>query len=98
MSVAGNVDYKEIITQLRSVDSRSKGRLLENAAVAIETLIAADVAPVAHGEWVGGYHTHKGQWIYTKPCCSLCSFEQDGVSNFCPNCGADMRGDKHEKL
>ena len=62
----------------------------------IEDAPAADVVPVVHGRWIGGYHTHKGRWVYTKPCCSLCSFEQDGVSNYCPNCGARMDGDSDE--
>lgn len=43
----------------------------------------------------------QGKWIdvCTLPCirkCSICNIEQDGVAtvydNFCPNCGADMRG------
>ena len=34
------MDYKELTARLRSVESRSKGGLLEQAAVAIETLVA----------------------------------------------------------
>lgn len=28
--------------------------------------------------------------------CSVCHFNGDYESNFCPNCGADMRGDEDE--
>jgi hypothetical protein len=53
----------------------------------------ADAAPVVRGEWVGVTHGRGGHE------CSKCrgyapSF-QNGVeylSNYCPNCGADMRG------
>lgn len=44
----------------------------------------------------------KGKWKYTCTLpiirkCSICGVEQNGevtiYDNFCPNCGADMRGD-----
>lgn len=41
----------------------------------------------------------KGEWkhevIGDKSCvlCSICYLHFDNESNFCPNCGADMRGD-----
>lgn len=48
----------------------------------------------------------KGKWIgepkdgieamFFKPKCSVCGFESAEVKNFCPVCGADMRGDKDE--
>ena len=47
----------------------------------------------------------KGHWIiYCDPSmleCSNCRkqffyYEAETKSNFCPNCGADMRGDKHD--
>jgi hypothetical protein len=53
-----------------------------------------DAVEVVHGRWMGGYKNRKGRWLYTKPCCSVCSFEQEGISNYCPNCGADMRGEE----
>lgn len=55
---------------------------------AIETLPAADVRPVVRGRWrwVG-----QDQW---NDCyeCSQCGKMNTDNSNFCPNCGADMRG------
>ena len=44
----------------------------------------------------------KGEWIFnpkdaielifTKPKCSECGFESSDGGNFCPNCGAKMKG------
>lgn len=43
---------------------------------------AADVAPVAHGQWVGvGYDK-----------CSVCGGFELGRTKYCPNCGARMDG------
>lgn len=38
----------------------------------------------------------KGKWIIEHDWvhCSSCGHEQNYPSNFCPKCGADMRGDK----
>lgn len=44
------------------------------------------------GEWIEGYHGH-----FETLDCSLCGYVRDNryaTSNFCPNCGADMRGEK----
>lgn len=56
----------------------------------VEDYPAADVRPVVHGEWIGkpiaGFCTVR---------CSVCDepfLENNGTWNFCPNCGADMRG------
>ena len=42
----------------------------------------------------------KGKWIYQfrdseneEYRCSVCGFPQEIKQNFCPNCGADMRGE-----
>ena len=45
----------------------------------------------------------KGEWIEKNShtnLCNICGFEEttwwSSDYNFCPNCGADMRGDEHE--
>ena len=43
----------------------------------------------------------KGKWIYThgdyfSVRCGVCGFANQCEDNFCPKCGADMRGDDHE--
>lgn len=54
----------------------------------------ADVAEVRHGEW-----KRKGQDIYCSVCGNESAYNPFGASKFsdyCPNCGADMRGGMNE--
>lgn len=61
----------------------------------------ADVHPVMHGKWNDDVIS-----FYRKCSKCGCCVEWDkkpflfgsGDYNFCPNCGADMRGDKNETL
>ena len=54
---------------------------------------AIDAAPVRRGEWVEEMEAIP--WceddcdVYER--CSVCGETSHGMSNFCPNCGADMR-------
>ena len=63
----------------------------------IKEVTAADVAPVRHGDWsrvIGGM-TRFGVPFVLGYGCSICGFQikiTDGKTNYCPNCGADMRG------
>ena len=51
----------------------------------IRGLPAADVRPVVRGVWV------KNGWSIR---CSICGYDMPfATRNFCPNCGADMRGE-----
>ena len=45
----------------------------------------------AHGEWID---EQRGRWIYAK--CNLCGKVQDVRSNYCPNCGAKMDGERKD--
>lgn len=47
-----------------------------------------------HGEWI--FNPKDAiELMFTKPKCSKCGFESADGGNFCPNCGADMRGDNN---
>lgn len=53
----------------------------------LEYVPAADVRPVVHGKWE---NTGSDTWK-----CSICGYSVmpwNAGTNFCPNCGADMRG------
>ena len=51
----------------------------------------ADVQAVRHGEWIRP--TIIGVLTTNLPHCSVCENVPCDEANFCPNCGADMRGD-----
>ena len=70
----------------------------------VRELPAADVEPVKHGRRIDIYeyckmndYTPSGLAIYYW--CSECMKEEKKTSDFCPNCGADMRNkeDKYER-
>ena len=56
----------------------------------IESIPAADVRPVVRGKWrkIG-----KNSCIFV---CSACDKTFPYKTNFCPNCGADMRAEEGE--
>lgn len=55
---------------------------------------AADVAPVVHGRWVTHYRS--GTTVaegYVSTCCDMWNNRK---SDYCPNCGAKMDGEKKD--
>ena len=48
------------------------------------------------GEWIYDTERVAGDgWTYSQYHCSECGFQElGGLANFCPNCGAYMKGDK----
>lgn len=41
------------------------------------------------GEWSVGYYNYEG--VYVRDC-SYCGYAHDGLSPYCPSCGAKMKG------
>ncbi len=76
-------------------------RVLTDMIDDVEDIPPANVKPVVRGEWIdGGWEGDKAFqidgrgncWHVSK--CSVCGFKKKGAkSNYCPNCGADMRKD-----
>lgn len=63
---------------------------------------AADVRPVVRGKWLPDYDYTEYDWDGSTPLpeprkfqdgwqCSLCGEYTPSETNYCPNCGADMR-------
>ena len=70
------------------------GDYVESVWCDIDHAPTADVVEVKHGTWIhDGYDfLHGNDWIH----CSVCGKKGINVpadlTNFCPNCGADMKG------
>ena len=71
---------------------------LRKAASRIETIPAADVAPVVHGRWVATYFP---DCVYAR--CDQCRVAQifyygKPLTTYCPNCGARMDGGEKDAV
>lgn len=66
-------------------------RLIDGFISAVKNCPAADVRPVARGRW----KIQGGGFVKCTSCMTL-MFNADTPHewNFCPNCGADMRGEQ----
>ena len=62
-------------------------RAIKRAAKIVANFPAADVRPVVRGEWQFHMFT-ANSWGYE---CRVCHTTWDTPTNYCPNCGADMR-------
>ena len=68
---------------------------LTKAINRIQDLPSADVVQVVHGKWIDEDPAFAEYFAN----CSVCGYEIDvhnerGYFNFCPNCGAKMRGEQ----
>lgn len=70
----------------------------------LQSIPPADVRPVVRGRWEpktyyminGTLMQDTDEWYGAVFVCDICGEEMLGASNFCPNCGADMREDREE--
>ena len=80
-------DYIDRNDALYAIE-RSHGTI--GAYEEVECLPAADVVPVVHGKWITQDRS------YTRFMCSACNSKNHrGGDKYCPNCGADMRGENN---
>lgn len=80
-------------------DDKAKYKLVEKAAqMAVDGKTKADFAEVKHGEWIHkpSSDTLGGTDATYDWMCSVCKDTSVDDTNYCPNCGADMRGGKAE--
>ena len=84
------------IARLTNVEVTNKLATMTDAKMAIAEIPAADVATVVHGRWVQVIcheEFEDGFVDRVKECCSVCHAPNGRrTTNYCPDCGADMRG------
>jgi len=70
--------------------------VLAAAEAIIQSIPTADVKPVVRGEWKPSAmitSSTGGVWRTHGVACSVCNSFYLEKTNYCPNCGADMRGE-----
>ena len=100
------IDYIEgFVTMNKYYHPHSKRTTIpiEEAIARINETPSADVQPVVHGKWIPEIEQMETEYsdstevhletFQTGWKCSECDDYSVFDSNFCPNCGADMRGE-----
>ena len=86
-------DYADEVGCVRGEYELANGIL--KAISVVEDAPTVEAKPVVHGKWIefdidyGGIPTVGYQ-------CSECGQSNGFITDFCPNCGADMRGEKND--
>jgi rubrerythrin len=62
-------------------------------AILLKAIEKLSLDNAAHGEW---HKTENEEMEITGYYCSVCDMPTDEPTNYCPNCGADMRGGENE--
>lgn len=62
---------------------RVYNKIIEKTIEVVKQVPSAHAVKVTHGEWVDGYKRQS---------CSVCNYRGMRSWNYCPYCGADMRG------
>ena len=92
----------EYIGREAALSAQNKSMNLAEMRERLERIPAADVRPVVRGHWIGTKEAEDMGDIMKEFTCSVCGCcEWDCTEsesfNFCPKCGADMRGTDDEK-
>lgn len=89
--------YKEIETEKQYPFASDEERGLTAGFCEVDELVnnqpTVDAVEVVRGEWIT--KCMEGSWTHYRYSCSNCGSGFDSNSNYCPNCGADMRGEKN---
>ena len=91
------IDADKLIDDIRPFagydSNRSNKDWVRRFEIAIDAQPTADVRENVRGEWIPDCeYDGEDDWYFWT--CSECNYDSDEQYRFCPNCGADMRGDK----
>ena len=85
------IDRAALKQELAPYEENDFSQQMDVILTIVDSLPAADVAPVRHGRWES--NGPDDIVVY----CSQCMMPQDAPSNYCPSCGALMdKEDEHE--
>ena len=88
------IDADKLKEELRNGHKQGFFDLPDGVLFEIDDQPTADVRENVRGEWIHDEVTMNGNTVFTPNAkCSICDCYVYQESNFCPNCGADMRGD-----
>lgn len=83
------VDADDLMSWSETVSLTDDGGIdINDFEEKLKSIPTIDAEPVRHGKWIE-YPTADGLNQ-----CSVCGVLRFGDSNYCPNCGADMRGEE----
>lgn len=83
------VDADDLMSWSETVSLTDDGGIdINDFEEKLKSMPTIDAEPVRHGKWIE-YPTADGMNQ-----CSVCGVLRFGESNYCPNCGADMRGEE----
>ena len=71
-------------------------KISESIMTQIDAQQTANVRENVKGEWIKVDEQPYFRKHFHKVCCSVCRKQGYDYWNFCPNCGADMRGEQCE--
>lgn len=89
------IDRDEAIKAINDVlmeDDQYKVWLMLN----IINLKTVDAEPVRHGRWIVEYEVKDGRSMRCSECHMVFWVGSGRDGNYCPNCGADMKGENNE--
>lgn len=87
----------EYVTKMQAKNCITKHELRTMMVQELHDLPPADVRPNIHGHWKKAKKGITAGELSNLFKCSCCNYElYDDEFNFCPNCGADMRGSANE--
>lgn len=84
------IDLQPTVDVVPAEDYRSMEQTVYKLTQAL-----AEAEPVKHGRWVHKYGDRHEEPALLGGECSICGYVHT-ATNYCPNCGADMRGGENE--
>ena len=85
--------HNEIVRRRIDEDTNDDGALDEFDTEAILRRLPSEQPMRMKGKWIDKSGGIEGAWNY----CSVCGEQAIDLYDFCPNCGADMRGEQNGK-